>query len=86
MTAVGQAPAPANSLRYGLAAYAFTNSAARANLLVGPLEAGILAINQSGDSAVEAPSGGVKESGYGREGGGEGLEGYLVSKRVSLRL
>jgi succinate-semialdehyde dehydrogenase/glutarate-semialdehyde dehydrogenase len=73
----------ANSLPYGLAAYAYTNLAARANLLIRRLEAGILSINHCGGSVVEAPSGGVKESGYGREGGHEGLEGYLITKRVS---
>jgi succinate-semialdehyde dehydrogenase / glutarate-semialdehyde dehydrogenase len=73
----------ANSLPYGLAAYGFTNSSARANLLMRRLEAGILSINHTGGSVVEAPSGGVKDSGYGREGGGEGLEGYLITKRVS---
>jgi len=76
----------ANSLPYGLAAYAFTNSAAKANTLVRRLEAGILSINHCGGSVVEAPSGGVKESGYGREGGHEGLEGYLITKRVSQKL
>jgi succinate-semialdehyde dehydrogenase/glutarate-semialdehyde dehydrogenase len=50
------------------------------------LEAGILSINHAGGSVPEAPSGGVKESGYGREGGHEGLEGYLITKRVSHRL
>lgn len=76
----------ANSLEYGLAAYAFTNSAARANLLTRRLEAGILSINHTGGSVCEAPSGGVKESGYGREGGEEGLAGYLITKRVSHKL
>jgi succinate-semialdehyde dehydrogenase/glutarate-semialdehyde dehydrogenase len=76
----------ANSLPYGLAAYGFTRSAAQANVLMRRLEAGILSINHVGGSVVEAPSGGVKESGYGREGGGEGLEGYLITKRVSHKL
>jgi succinate-semialdehyde dehydrogenase/glutarate-semialdehyde dehydrogenase len=73
----------ANSLPYGLAAYAYTQSAAKANILMRRLEAGILSINHCGGSVVEAPSGGVKESGYGREGGHEGLDGYLITKRVS---
>jgi succinate-semialdehyde dehydrogenase/glutarate-semialdehyde dehydrogenase len=46
-------------------------------------EAGILSINHCGGSVSEAPSGGVKSSGYGREGGPEGLEAYLITKRVS---
>jgi len=82
---IEQALRIANSLPYGLAAYAYTHSAARANLLVRRFEAGILSINHVGGSVSEAPSGGVKESGYGREGGAEGLEGYLVTKRVSHR-
>ena len=73
----------ANSLPYGLAAYGYANSAAKANTLMRRLEAGIISINHCGGSVVEAPSGGVKASGYGREGGHEGLEGYLVTKRVS---
>ena len=76
----------ANSLPYGLAAYAYTQSAAKANILIRRLEAGILSINHCGGSVVEAPSGGIKESGYGREGGHEGLDGYLVTKRVSHKL
>jgi len=85
-TDIEQALHLANSLPYGLAAYGFTQSAARANLLMRRLEAGILSINHVGGSVVEAPSGGVKESGYGREGGEEGLQGYLVTKRVSVKL
>ena len=73
----------ANLLPYGLAAYAYANSAAKANTLTRRLEAGIVSINHCGGSVVEAPSGGVKQSGYGREGGHEGLEGYLITKRVS---
>lgn len=73
----------ANSLPYGLAAYGFTRSSSVAERIVQELEAGILSINHCGGSVSEAPSGGVKDSGYGREGGPEGLDGYLVTKRVS---
>jgi succinate-semialdehyde dehydrogenase/glutarate-semialdehyde dehydrogenase len=73
----------ANELPYGLAAYGFTRSAATAERLVRELEAGILSVNHCGGSVSEAPSGGVKESGYGREGGPEALDAYLVTKRVS---
>jgi succinate-semialdehyde dehydrogenase/glutarate-semialdehyde dehydrogenase len=76
----------ANSLPYGLAAYGFTERAETANELARRLEAGILSINHTSGSVSEAPSGGVKESGYGREGGSEGLEGYLITKRLSHRL
>ncbi|MGW2282366.1 NAD-dependent succinate-semialdehyde dehydrogenase [Streptomyces sp. NPDC001770] len=73
----------ANSLPYGLAAYGFTRSAATAERLAREFEAGILSLNHCGGSVHEAPSGGVKASGYGREGGPEGLDAYLVTKRVS---
>ncbi|MFI0235008.1 NAD-dependent succinate-semialdehyde dehydrogenase [Streptomyces sp. NPDC016845] len=75
--------AVANSLPFGLAAYGFTESAATAERLCAELEAGILSINHCGGSVHEAPSGGVKDSGYGREGGPEALDAYLVTKRVS---
>jgi len=76
----------ANALPYGLAAYAYTDSAATAEKLIAGFEAGILSINHCGGSVPQAPSGGFKESGYGREGGPEGLDGYLVTKRVSHKL
>jgi succinate-semialdehyde dehydrogenase/glutarate-semialdehyde dehydrogenase len=76
----------ANALPYGLAAYGYTNDAGTAELLCRRLEAGILSINHCGGSVPEAPSGGVKESGYGREGGLEGVEAYLVTKRVSHKV
>jgi len=83
---VDEALAIANALPYGLAAYGFTDSAATAERLITGFEAGILSINHCGGSVPQAPSGGVKDSGYGREGGHEGLNGYLVTKRVSHRL
>jgi len=76
----------ANALPYGLAAYGYTDSAATAEKLIAGYEAGILSINHCGGSVPQAPSGGFKESGYGREGGPEGLEGFLVTKRVSHKL
>jgi len=76
----------ANSLPYGLAAYGYTDSAATAEKLINGFEAGILSINHCSGSVPQAPSGGVKDSGYGREGGDEGLDGYLVTKRVSHKL
>jgi succinate-semialdehyde dehydrogenase/glutarate-semialdehyde dehydrogenase len=76
----------ANSLPYGLAAYGFTASAATANRLKYGLEAGILSINHCGGSVPEAPSGGVKQSGYGKEGGAEGLHDYMITKRVNHKL
>ncbi|MFF2330027.1 MULTISPECIES: NAD-dependent succinate-semialdehyde dehydrogenase [unclassified Streptomyces] len=82
-TDLDEALATANALPYGLAAYGFTESAATAERLVRELEAGILSLNHCGGSVHEAPSGGVKQSGYGREGGPEALDAYLVTKRVS---
>ena len=82
-TDLDEAVAVANSLPYGLAAYGFTRSAATADRLSREFEAGILSINHCGGSVHEAPSGGVKDSGFGREGGPEALDSYLVTKRVS---
>jgi succinate-semialdehyde dehydrogenase / glutarate-semialdehyde dehydrogenase len=73
----------ANGLPCGLAAYAFTRSARNADLLAEGVEAGNLSINHFVASIAETPFGGVKESGYGREGGTEGLECYTVVKNVS---
>ncbi|MEU6141973.1 NAD-dependent succinate-semialdehyde dehydrogenase [Streptomyces sp. NPDC047081] len=82
-TDLDEALRTANELPYGLAAYGFTRSAATAERLSDELEAGILSLNHCGGSVHEAPSGGVKESGYGREGGPEALDAYLITKRVS---
>jgi succinate-semialdehyde dehydrogenase/glutarate-semialdehyde dehydrogenase len=72
-----------NALPYGLAAYAFTRSAKTADRLAESVEAGNLSINHFVASIAETPFGGVKESGYGREGGTEGLECYTFVKNVS---
>jgi succinate-semialdehyde dehydrogenase / glutarate-semialdehyde dehydrogenase len=73
----------ANSLPFGLAGYAFTRSAATAHRLSEEVEVGNLGINHFVASVAETPFGGVKESGFGREGGTEGLECYTVTKNVS---
>jgi succinate-semialdehyde dehydrogenase / glutarate-semialdehyde dehydrogenase len=73
----------ANSVPYGLAGYAFTNSARNADLLAERVEVGNLSINHFVASSAETPFGGVKDSGFGREGGVEGLQGYTVVKNVS---
>jgi succinate-semialdehyde dehydrogenase/glutarate-semialdehyde dehydrogenase len=72
-----------NALPFGLAAYAFTKSARNADRLAEGVEVGNLSINHFVASTAETPFGGVKESGYGREGGTEGLECYTVVKNVS---
>jgi succinate-semialdehyde dehydrogenase/glutarate-semialdehyde dehydrogenase len=75
--------ARANALPFGLAAYAFTSSAPTANAIGDALESGMVAVNNVVISTPETPFGGVKESGYGHEGGIEGLEAYTVKKFVS---
>ena len=76
----------ANSLPYGLASYAFTSDANRAVRLADGIEAGMVGINTFAITLPETPFGGVKESGYGSEGGTEGLESYLNTKFVSQGL
>jgi succinate-semialdehyde dehydrogenase/glutarate-semialdehyde dehydrogenase len=73
----------ANALPYGLAGYAFTHSAENAAQLADELEVGNLSINHFVASSAETPFGGVKDSGFGREGGVEGLAEYTVVKNVS---
>jgi succinate-semialdehyde dehydrogenase/glutarate-semialdehyde dehydrogenase len=73
----------ANSVPYGLAGYAFTNSARNADRLADGVEVGNLSINHLVASSAETPFGGVKDSGIGREGGVEGLLCYTVVKNVS---
>ena len=73
----------ANRLDYGLAAYAYTNSAKTAQDLGAGIESGMVSINHHGLGLVDTPFGGVKDSGYGSEGGPEGLEAYMTTKFVS---
>src|SRR5579863_7917707 len=73
----------ANSLSYGLAAYAFTSSNATAAAIGDALESGMVGVNSIAISTPETPFGGVKESGHGSEGGVEGLGAYLVTKFIS---
>lgn len=73
----------ANRLPYGLAAYAFTRSAKTANEIAAAVETGMITINHHGLALPEVPFGGVKDSGYGSEGGSEAIESYLNTKFVS---
>lgn len=75
--------AKANSVPYGLAAYGFTNRADYADQMIEDIEAGNVSINTLEASLPETPFGGVKSSGYGREGGTEGLHNYMIVKNVS---
>ena len=79
-----EAIAEANRLPYGLASYAFTQSIKSAHMLAQQLEVGMLWINQPAAPSPEMPFGGVKDSGYGSEGGPEAMEAYLVTKTVSI--
>jgi succinate-semialdehyde dehydrogenase/glutarate-semialdehyde dehydrogenase len=73
----------ANSLEFGLAAYAFTTSTATAVAIGDAIESGMVGVNSIAISTPETPFGGVKESGHGSEGGIEGLGAYLNTKFIS---
>ncbi|MDP9968996.1 succinate-semialdehyde dehydrogenase/glutarate-semialdehyde dehydrogenase [Variovorax paradoxus] len=79
-----EAIAEANRLPYGLAGFAFTQSIRNVQLLSHEMEVGMLFINQPATPTPEMPFGGVKDSGYGSEGGPEAMEAYLVTKAVSV--
>jgi len=86
VSSIDEAIEKANALPFGLAAYAFTHSARNADRLAEGIEAGNVSINTLEASVAETPFGGVKESGYGREGGAEGLSHYTVVKNISHRM
>lgn len=73
----------ANALPFGLAAYAFTNSTKTATAVADAIESGMVGVNHLAISLPETPFGGIKESGYGHEGGIEGLDAYLNTKFVT---
>jgi len=74
----------ANNSPYGLSAYAFTRDLGRMFRLAESLEAGIIGINDGLPTTTQAPFGGVKESGWGRELGTEGMDAFLETKHVSV--
>lgn len=76
----------ANSTEFGLAAYIFTQSTRTAFLAAEAVEAGMIGVNNLVIATAEAPFGGVKASGFGREGGSEGIEAYTVPKYVNILL
>ncbi|MCW5657827.1 MAG: aldehyde dehydrogenase family protein [Burkholderiaceae bacterium] len=80
---VDEVLAKANALPYGLAAYVFSRSTRTLQQMTDGLEVGLLGLNGCNIAAAETPFGGVKNSGYGSEGGSEGIEGYLTTKLVS---
>lgn len=75
--------ATANGVAYGLASYAFTDSASTIERLIEGLECGTLSINNFTSSVAQTPFGGVKDSGYGREGGVSSLDAYTSTKLIS---
>ena len=81
-----KAIAQANATPYGLAAYAFTNDLSRMWRLAENLEAGSIGINDTVPATSQCPFGGLKESGWNRELGIEGLDAFLETKHISLRI
>jgi succinate-semialdehyde dehydrogenase / glutarate-semialdehyde dehydrogenase len=79
-----QAIAAANATEFGLVAYVYTRDVKRALRVVEGLETGMVGLNQGLVSNAAAPFGGVKQSGFGREGGREGIEEYLSTKYVAI--
>ena len=79
-----EAIAAANDTEFGLVAYVFTRDLDRAFRVIERLETGMIGLNQGMVSNAGAPFGGVKQSGFGREGGPEGIEEYLETKYVAL--
>ena len=74
----------ANETEYGLAAYLFTQHMGTALQVTEALEAGVIGVNDMVPATAEAPFGGMKQSGVGREGGTEGIEPYLETKYISV--
>jgi succinate-semialdehyde dehydrogenase / glutarate-semialdehyde dehydrogenase len=81
-----EAIAAANRTEYGLVAYVYTRDLGRAFRVIEELETGMVGLNQGMVSNAAAPFGGVKHSGFGREGGPEGIEEYLETKYVAMTL
>jgi succinate-semialdehyde dehydrogenase / glutarate-semialdehyde dehydrogenase len=81
-----EAIAAANDTEYGLVAYVFTRDINRAFRVIEKLETGMIGLNQGIVSNAGAPFGGIKQSGYGREGGPEGLLEYLETKYVAMNI
>ena len=83
-TALDEAIAEANRLPFGLAGYAFTRSLKNADLLTRRVEVGMLWVNMPAMPSAEMPFGGIKDSGYGSEGGPEAMEAYLNTRAVTI--
>jgi len=81
-----EAVAAANDTEFGLVAYLYTNDLKRALRVCEGLETGMIGLNQGIVSNAQAPFGGIKQSGFGREGGSEGIQEYLDTKYVAVNL
>jgi succinate-semialdehyde dehydrogenase/glutarate-semialdehyde dehydrogenase len=81
-----EAIAEANNTEYGLVAYVYTSDLKRALRVCEKLETGMIGLNQGMVSNPAAPFGGIKQSGFGREGGPEGIDEYLEIKYVAVNL
>jgi succinate-semialdehyde dehydrogenase/glutarate-semialdehyde dehydrogenase len=81
-----EAVAKANDTEYGLVSYVFTQDVDRAFRIIEALDTGMIGFNQGMVSNAGAPFGGVKQSGFGREGGPEGLDEYLETKYVAMNV
>ena len=79
-----QALAEANRLPYGLSAYAFTRSAQTAKQVIAGVESAMISFNHFGLGHPETPFGGMKDSGYGFEGGSEAIEPYLQTRFITM--
>jgi len=81
-----EAVAEANRTEFGLVAYVYTSNLKRALRVCEGLETGMIGLNQGMVSNAAAPFGGIKQSGFGREGGPEGIQEYLENKYVAVNL
>jgi succinate-semialdehyde dehydrogenase/glutarate-semialdehyde dehydrogenase len=81
-----EAIAAANNTEYGLVAYVFTQDVNRSFKVIERLDTGMIGLNQGLVSNAGAPFGGAKQSGFGREGGPEGIEEYLETKYVAMNV
>ncbi len=83
---IDDAVSKANSTEFGLAAYIFTNDLKTSFVASEKIEAGMVGVNHMLLATAEAPFGGVKKSGFGREGGSEGITDYLITKYINIKL
>jgi succinate-semialdehyde dehydrogenase/glutarate-semialdehyde dehydrogenase len=83
---IEEALALANDTAFGLAGYIFTRDLRTAHIAAEGMETGVVGVNNLVVATTEAPFGGIKQSGFGRENGLEGIEAYLVTKYINFTL